>query len=470
MKSNLVVLYIFFLASIYTSAFDDDVNSGPSPEPSACPELPSVENAEVSTTSLKSTYTKGDSLTYNCQQGYVGKVNFVCDGHKWENTRNAKCSRKRCQLPEDIPNGRFTLINGTEFVYGATIKYTCRTGYRMVSLVDTRTCLAEGWNNHLPECEEIACSPPVVKDNIIVDGLPDYDSTLRTGHQLKFTCDSTGLMLVGPKEVICGENGEWSNQFPRCEEIICDLKEIHGRVSVVGLPQKNAPIKYGHKLQFYCSQPGMVLRGNEEVTCSNEGHWSSPFPICEEVTCKEEELNNVKIVYGFPGVLPPFKPKHYLTFQCINYDMNMIGQPSITCREDGTWSSPYPICSVNKGCGPPPHIEFADVTTLQKSYYSSGERVEYRCQPYYTLYGQSFMTCVQGTWNGFMRCLKPCIVTIEAMDTHKIKQYYGQKRTMYSMHTDHITFACQHGRRPTSNNLDFRRQCNDGVMHLPSCY
>ncbi|MCJ8737996.1 hypothetical protein PDJAM_G00030490, partial [Pangasius djambal] len=90
---------------------------------------------------------------YNCQQGYVGKVIFVCDGHKWENTRNAKCSCKRCQLPEDIPNGRFTLINGTEFIYGATIKYTCRTGYRMVSLVDTRTCLAEGWNNLLPECE-----------------------------------------------------------------------------------------------------------------------------------------------------------------------------------------------------------------------------------------------------------------------------------------------------------------------------
>ncbi|XP_053490547.1 complement factor H isoform X1 [Ictalurus furcatus] len=468
MQSSLAVLYIFFLARVYTSAFDDGVNSGPSSELSTCPEIPTVDNAEVSTTSFKSKYIKGDSVTYNCQQGYIGRVIFVCDGHKWQNIRNAKCSRKRCELPEDIPNGRFFLVNGTEFVYGTTIKYICKTGYRMVSRVDNRTCLAEGWNNHLPQCEEITCSLPVAKDNIIVDGLPDYDNPIRYGHQLQFTCHSTGLKLVGPKEVICGENGEWSNPFPTCEEIVCELKQINGSVAVAGLPQNNAPIKYGHKLQFYCFQKGMLLSGNKEVTCSNEGQWSSPFPICEEVTCKEGELQNVKIVYGSPGVSPPFKPRHSLNFECTNPGWTMTGQSSITCREDGTWSSPYPTCS---GCGPPPHIEFADLTTLQKSYYGYGERVEYRCQQYYTiwsLYGQPFKTCAQGTWNGFVKCLKPCIVTIEDMDANNIKQYYGQKRKMYSQHGDQISFTCQSGKRPT-NKVAFRQQCRDGVMHLPLC-
>ncbi|XP_053490548.1 complement factor H isoform X2 [Ictalurus furcatus] len=404
MQSSLAVLYIFFLARVYTSAFDDGVNSGPSSELSTCPEIPTVDNAEVSTTSFKSKYIKGDSVTYNCQQGYIGRVIFVCDGHKWQNIRNAKCSRKRCELPEDIPNGRFFLVNGTEFVYGTTIKYICKTGYRMVSRVDNRTCLAEGWNNHLPQCEEI----------------------------------------------------------------VCELKQINGSVAVAGLPQNNAPIKYGHKLQFYCFQKGMLLSGNKEVTCSNEGQWSSPFPICEEVTCKEGELQNVKIVYGSPGVSPPFKPRHSLNFECTNPGWTMTGQSSITCREDGTWSSPYPTCS---GCGPPPHIEFADLTTLQKSYYGYGERVEYRCQQYYTiwsLYGQPFKTCAQGTWNGFVKCLKPCIVTIEDMDANNIKQYYGQKRKMYSQHGDQISFTCQSGKRPT-NKVAFRQQCRDGVMHLPLC-
>lgn len=72
----------------------DGVTSGPTSEPSACPEIPTVENAEVSPSSLKSKYNKGDLLMYNCQQGYVGRVHFICDGHKWQNTRNSKCARK----------------------------------------------------------------------------------------------------------------------------------------------------------------------------------------------------------------------------------------------------------------------------------------------------------------------------------------------------------------------------------------
>lgn len=76
---------------------------GPSSEPSACPEIPTVEDADVSQTSLKSKYNKGDSLTYNCHHGYVGRVTFTCDGQQWQNTRNSKCSRK-CAVSFYIAN------------------------------------------------------------------------------------------------------------------------------------------------------------------------------------------------------------------------------------------------------------------------------------------------------------------------------------------------------------------------------
>lgn len=49
-----------------------------------------------------------------------------------------------------------------------------------------------------------------------MDGLPDNDDLLRYGHQLQFTCKS-GFKLVGPKDVICGENGVWNNPSPVCE-------------------------------------------------------------------------------------------------------------------------------------------------------------------------------------------------------------------------------------------------------------
>ncbi|KAL7866759.1 hypothetical protein AOLI_G00145730 [Acnodon oligacanthus] len=66
---------------------------------------------------------------------------------------------KCCELPADIPNGRYVIVSGTDFVYGATIKYICKEGYQMVSRRDNKTCLAGGWDNHLPVCAELSCTP-----------------------------------------------------------------------------------------------------------------------------------------------------------------------------------------------------------------------------------------------------------------------------------------------------------------------
>ncbi|KAI5619409.1 complement factor H like 4 precursor [Silurus asotus] len=531
MESCLVVLFMFYLASVSTSAMDvtDDVNGGPSSELTGCSKIPVVENANVSPTSLKSNYTEGDSLIYNCHRGYAGRVNFTCVGHKWERIQKAECSRRRCRRPPDTPNGQFTLINGTEFVYKATVKYTCKQGYRMASVYDTRTCLPGGWSNHLPVCEEIECPPPETKNNIIVNGLPAYNIPLRYGHRLTFTCNSPGLKIIGPNEIICEKNGKWSGPSPACE-VFCKLLPIHG-LYVFGLPQNNAPAKFGHKLSFRCAHAGMVLKGNKEVFCTKHGKWSHPFPKCEEITCKGEQLINVIIVNGYPGVYPPYKPTHSLAFHCVNPYMIMRGPPSITCKQDGTWSSPYPRCLVNnevcgpppniqfadtvtlrknyysngervqyqcnalytlagngiatcaqgiwKGnfeclmnygvCGPPPNIQFADTVTLRKNYYSNGERVQYQCNALYTLSGNSIATCVQGIWRGYLRCLEPCTVTIEDMDARNIKQYYGEKRVMHAKHEEYITFTCQNRRKAQHNSLAFKQQCKNGVIALPSC-
>uniref|UniRef100_A0A4W4EXH3 Sushi domain-containing protein n=1 Tax=Electrophorus electricus TaxID=8005 RepID=A0A4W4EXH3_ELEEL len=399
MESSLVILYIFFFVRVYTTQ-------------TACPMiLPVVENADVSDTSLKNNYSEGDELLYICQEGYVSlrRIIYVCDGHHWVTTPNSKC--KRCELPADIPNGHYIIVHGTDFVYGATIKYICKEGYQMVSRVNTRTCLAGGWDDRLPICQEISCSPPQLGGKITVDGLTDYEKPLREGHRLQFVCDSPGLKLVGPREVTCQENGEWSSSFPRCEEVTCQLGEINDSLSVVGLPEQNAPAKFGHKLQFYCTDPKLSLRGSKEVTCSAGGSWSSPFPICENT---------------------------------------------------------YHYC--NGGCGPPPHIEFAETTTFQKTYYRPDETVQYICHNYYKQDGNPYMTCTQGKWKrGYLRCLKPCTLTIKDMDKNKIQQYYGPKQLMYSWHMQYITFKCQPGTKPTRESIGFRQKCTDGVMPLPIC-
>ncbi|XP_076880716.1 complement factor H-like [Brachyhypopomus gauderio] len=468
MESMLVLLHIFFFVKVCTTVHDAGVYSRPSSQETACPvTLPVVDNANISVISLKSSYSEGDTLLYICQQGYVSlrRIIYICDRHQWVSTQNAKCSPKHCELPADLPNGHYIMVHGTDFVYGTTIKYICTEGYQMVSREDTRTCLAGGWSNRLPVCEEITCSPPQLGGRITVDGLTDYDTPLRYGHSLRFTCAGPGLRLVGPREITCHENGDWSSPFPRCEDITCELEEIKDSVSVVGLSEYNAPLKYGHKLQFSCTDLKLSLRGSKEVTCSASGSWSSSFPTCEVVTCKIEQLNNVRIVIGSP----PYKPGHTLHFQCTHSSMDMLGPSSITCQSDGTWSSPYPTCSENGACGPPPHIEFAETTTFQKASYRPDESVKYICHSYHTMDGNPYMTCTKGKWKGYVRCLKPCTVSINDMDVNKIEQLHVPKQLMYSWHNQPISFKCQHGTKPKRNSVQFRQTCVDGVMPLPAC-
>ncbi|XP_022525485.2 complement factor H isoform X1 [Astyanax mexicanus] len=473
MQSSLLIVYLFFSVSVYTSVIrgKDGVDGGLSSDTTTCPEiLPKIDNGDVSPASLKSNYTEGDRLLYTCRHGYtsLGKIIYVCNKNQWVNIRDAKCSLKRCELPADIPNAHFVLMNGTDFVFGNTIKYICNEGYKMGTRIDTRTCLAGGWSNHLPQCEEVSCLPPATEGNVIVDGFSDYSSRFRYGHRVQFACDSPALKLVGLKEVTCQANGEWNGPLPTCEGATCKLEKISAGVSVFGVPERNAPMNYGHKLEFYCSNAEMVLRGRSEVTCSTGGSWSSPFPTCEEITCMEEELYNVKIVRGIPGKVPPYKPTHTLQFQCTHSSMTMLGLPSIKCRSDGTWSSPYPTCSVLGACGPPPSIDFATLNSAPQENYKHGQQVQYTCSYFHTQEGNPRAVCHQGTWYTNLKCLQPCLVKTEDMHKNKIYSTY-QKKTIYVYHGYHGSFVCDYGKWPKNDNTNFRPLCSNGVISLPRC-
>ncbi|XP_046701571.1 P-selectin-like isoform X1 [Silurus meridionalis] len=184
---------------------------------------------------------------------------------------------KRCERPEQMSYGHFVIVNVTEFAHGTTIKYICGPGYRMESLVDTRTC--------------------------------------------------------------------------------------------------------------------------------SGGRWDTPLPACEEITCKQQEPKHVRIVAGTPSTFPPFKVKHSLSFQCSSSELIMTGPSTITCGDDGEWSSPFPTCSDKSKCDPPPVIEFADLMVPPNSEYQLNERVEYFCRRFYTMSSGSVMTCGKGRWIGEVKCL-----------------------------------------------------------------
>uniref|UniRef100_A0A667ZMY8 Sushi domain-containing protein n=1 Tax=Myripristis murdjan TaxID=586833 RepID=A0A667ZMY8_9TELE len=128
----------------------------------------------------------------------------------------------------------------------------------------------------------------------------------------------------------------------------------------------------------------------------------------------------------------------------------------------GEHQTPVPV-----GCGMPPPLEFGDISTVVKNNYDHGETVEYFCQTYYTLDGQTHKTCSNGQWTGEMRCLRPCTVTLDDMRRNNIGLKYKPDSKMYSPHKDFLEFNCTTG--SPDGRLAMRQQCIDGVMLLPSC-
>ncbi|XP_016361784.1 complement factor H-like [Sinocyclocheilus anshuiensis] len=89
-------------------------------------------------------------------------------------------SEKKCSHPGNTPNGDFKLTKGTEFVFGATVVYTCKKGYKMTSRTNQHTCTAQGWNNVVPICE-VKCGPPSNINNADIKEM--IKSEYNTGHR-----------------------------------------------------------------------------------------------------------------------------------------------------------------------------------------------------------------------------------------------------------------------------------------------
>lgn len=65
---------------------------------------------------------------------------------------------------------------------------------------------------------------------------------------------------------------------------------------------------------------------------------------------------------------------------------------------------------------------------------------------------------------------EPCTVDSAAMTRHNIAfRHKNNEKKLYSPHLDEIEFKCARGRRH-DGQLRMRQACNNGVMHLPTCF
>ncbi|XP_018416817.1 PREDICTED: complement decay-accelerating factor-like [Nanorana parkeri] len=97
---------------------------------------------------------------------------------------------------------------------------------------------------------------------------------------------------------------------------------------------------FGSKVTYTCNAGYRMIGRRNYRECQADGTWSNALPICEVQLCPSPpEITD--------GEMYPFKEEYtYLdsvTYSCKG-NLALIGEKSISCKEDGQWSSEAPKC------------------------------------------------------------------------------------------------------------------------------
>ncbi|XP_031641402.1 complement factor H isoform X7 [Oncorhynchus kisutch] len=345
-----------------------------------------------------------------------------------------KGQAKSCGHPGDTPNGDFHLSILDDFVFGAQVLYQCRKGYQMVTRSRHRTCVEQGWDSALPICEALKCPVIQANDNVVVIGNSE-DATY--GNVIQFECQSNHMVLKGSSEIDCNDKGEWSSTVPTCEVIKCYAPDIaNGAVS--GPPKED--YDEDDTLRYSCDTK--YVKSQERVPkCTkmvNSANWS-PTPACEEVRCKLSFPPTRGTSYT-PADRNMFLPDERVTVTCDSGFWNFFSshtENTITCKEDGKWSSSTTDCE-RITCGDP-----HDPLVISPSRWQRGQlrgTQHYNCRTgYKNTNARGVATCTSdGSWTPEPLCEE---ITCDKPDI--LNAVIKDPKTIYKFN-DLLTYECNY--------------------------
>eukprot|EP00117_Sycon_ciliatum_P036248 scpid11835/ scgid3889/ Sushi, von Willebrand factor type A, EGF and pentraxin domain-containing protein 1 len=234
------------------------------------------DDPAFSTSVVSSTQYAG-SAVYTCNTGYMmlGARMSTCQANGQWSTLPPVCMLITCGNPGVPANG---VRNGEVFSFGATVSFTCNSGYRLVGSQQSDCTSAGLWSNPAPRCVLLSCPDPERPLN------GDRDFTLTSiGAIVDYTCN-TGYSLRGSEQRTCQPNAggltaSWSSTLPTCEVVDCgNPGPLSGGV-VTG-----SSFTYNSQVSFRCNT-GYNLAGSELRTCLARGTWSGVATTCVLIDC-----------------------------------------------------------------------------------------------------------------------------------------------------------------------------------------
>jgi hypothetical protein len=342
-------------------------------------------------------------------------------------------------------------VNTTTTV-GSIVKYECDDDYWLVNGDEFQTCTKDGkWSGNTPSCELISCETPQVPTASYVVG---YDYNIHSS--ITYHCDP-GHILVGHSELKCLESGEWDREPPVCQFIDCKpLTQIP--FGAIRYLQNTTFI--GSEVLYTCANTHR-LSGSARRMCMENAQWSDFAPKCEEIRCPEPVLADHSLLsvtgndrmYGrtvlrthqeSSNSVQTYKVGALAKYRC-ERGYKIIGDPLITCEENGNWKGHVPQC-IFVDCRNPPPIERGNVILSTNVTYF-GATALYECDDKYRLEGVSRRICSEdGTWgNDPPTCVEitcPSFNMSEHLLVNASKRLVGET----------VKFTCTKGRYLVGND------------------
>nr|XP_054504513.1 complement receptor type 1-like [Agelaius phoeniceus] len=310
---------------------------------------------------------------------------------------------RRCPSPPRSPSAEpKRRLEGIEFFpYGSRIEFVCRPGYvRNAHVPNVLTCGVSGlWRGSNDICIPKACSYPGEP----VNGRLVLPEAFTFGTKVNFTCN-TGYRLIGDSEIECVFRNEvltWDREIPICQAIPCAPPPEIANGQHNGMDKEY--FQYGDSVTYQCHKPRMgerpfSLLGEASIFCTSKdnlnGVWSSPAPECKVVTCKQPRVENGKLLSGYQ---PDYSFGDTVVFNC-NLHYSLSGSEASTCKDNGLWEPPLPLCQ-RSSCDDPPDVRNALKTRLAGNLFPVDTVVTYECQQGHQFRGGQTawnISCLQG--------------------------------------------------------------------------
>ncbi|XP_026100811.1 complement factor B-like [Carassius auratus] len=157
----------------------------------------------------------GSAVRYSCSEGYYPTVRIrLCVRGRWNPLPKKKlpeCQKITCPDPRGFENGEVYPFQRQYFVNDTT-NYSCNSGYDFRGS-GTRVCKVNGkWSGGTPVCGR---NSDLCPDPGIPAGCTREGHRFNIDDKVTYRCENK-FTLVGSKERVCQENGQWSGTEPQC--------------------------------------------------------------------------------------------------------------------------------------------------------------------------------------------------------------------------------------------------------------